>query len=173
MVSNAKSSPEPKPGSRQTVPSASPHAIAGLTSSATNQPTKHADAVQIAGSKSSISTAAPPSSRLLAHAGAARVQVRLSYTADEATKAAALSRILTSKGFKVTAILIPFTPGRWPGVAYFFESDHENARLVLRQMTVVTGKTEHARLSPRHPYPGPGTIEISLINRSKAKPIGP
>jgi hypothetical protein len=171
-LSNAKASSDSKPGSSQTTPAASAHATASLAASALGPPSKRADAVRIAGSKSPKSVVAPPASGSPDHGVAARVQVRLSYTADEATKAAMLSRNLVGKGFNVTSILIPVTPGRWPGVAYFFDSDRENARLIIRQMTVVTGKTEHARLSPRRPYPGPGTIEVSLINRGAAKSIG-
>ena len=71
----------------------------------------------------------------------------------------------------MTSIVIPVTPGRWPGVAFFFDSDRAKARLIARQLTAATGRTEHARLSDRHPYPKPGTVEVSLLGVAKsAKP---
>lgn len=102
-------------------------------------------------------------------AAAQPVTVRLSYTADETEKAASLAQRLRRSGLAVTSILIPPSPGRWPGVAFFFASDRTVATDVARQLTDITGRHEHARLSDRHPYPQAGTIEVSLIRSDQPK----
>jgi hypothetical protein len=99
--------------------------------------------------------------------------VRLSFTTNEAASAATFARALRQQGFTVTSIVIPATLGRWPGVAYFYESDRDKALLIARQLTALTGTHEHARLSPRHPYPGPGTVEVSLLGDPRPKSRGP
>jgi hypothetical protein len=97
------------------------------------------------------------------------LRVELSFTSDEAGTAAAFAHQLRRQGFAVTSRVIPATPGRWPGVAFFFDSDRAQARALARQLGAVTGRHEHARLSPRHPYPKPGTVEVSLLsNRTPA-----
>jgi hypothetical protein len=127
-------------------------------------------------------TAPPPVAAPKAHpltAAAARptptppldqhLRVELSFTSDEAGTAAAFAHELRRQGFAVTSRVIPATPGRWPGVAFFFDSDRAQARALARQLGAVTGRHEHARLSPRHPYPKPGTVEVSLLsNRTPA-----
>jgi hypothetical protein len=92
------------------------------------------------------------------------LKVRLSFTADQSEHAAALAAQLRREGFEVISIVIPVTHGRWPGVAFFFNSDREKARMIARQLAVLTGRKEHARLSPRHPYLEPGTVEVSLLS---------
>jgi hypothetical protein len=96
------------------------------------------------------------------------LNVRLSFTADQSNHAAAFAGQLRREGFKVTSIVIPVIHGRWPGVAYFFDSDREKARLIARQLAAVIGRNEHARRSPRHPYPKPGTVEVSLLRTTKS-----
>jgi hypothetical protein len=90
-------------------------------------------------------------------------KVRLSFTPDQSAHAAVFAAQLRREGFKVTSIRIPVIHGRWPGVAFFFNADREKAKLIARQLAAVTGSNEHARLSPRHPYPKSGTIDVSLI----------
>jgi hypothetical protein len=97
------------------------------------------------------------------------LRVELSFTADEARTAAAFAHQLRRQGFAVTSLVIPVTPGRWPGVAFFFDSDRAKARAIAEQLGTVTGRHEHARLSPRHPYPKPGTIEVSLLSNRSTK----
>ena len=91
-------------------------------------------------------------------------KVQLSFTAGESRLGAAFARQLQQEGYQVTSAVIPVARGRWPGVAFFFRSDREKARLIARQLAAVTGRHEHARLSPRHPYPKPGVVEESLID---------
>jgi hypothetical protein len=95
-------------------------------------------------------------------------RVRLSFTAEQSNIGEAFARQLRQEGYVVTSTVIHATSGRWPGVAYFFRSDRETARLIARQLTAITGRNEHARMSPRHPYPRPGTIEVSLLRYSKS-----
>lgn len=102
-------------------------------------------------------------------AAAEPFKVRLTYTADETQKAEALAHQLQREGLEVTSILIPPTTGRWPGVAFFFPSDRDEATAIARQLTDITGRHEHARLSDRHPYPKAGTIEVSLLKSEKPK----
>jgi hypothetical protein len=99
--------------------------------------------------------------------------VALSFTADETARAAAFARALRQQGFTVRSIVIPPTIGRWPGVAFFFDRDRAKALLIARQLTALTGTHQHARLSDRHPYPGPGTVEVSLLDNRKPKTRGP
>ncbi|HTH99528.1 MAG TPA: hypothetical protein VL752_01175 [Acidisoma sp.] len=120
------------------------------------------------------SPAAPPqsvgaASKAAAPLLAAPLRVKLNFTSDEAHVAEAFARKLRQQGFTVTNIIIPETPGRWPGVAFFFDSDQAKSRLIARELQDVTGRHEHARLSPRHPYPKPGTVEVSLLRYSKSK----
>jgi hypothetical protein len=91
------------------------------------------------------------------------LRVALSFTADEAATATAFAQRLRRQGYAVTSLVIPVTPGRWPGVAFFFDRDRDKARAIAAQLGAVTGRHEHARLSPRHPYPNPGTVEVSLL----------
>jgi hypothetical protein len=93
----------------------------------------------------------------------------LNFTSDEAKVAEGFARKLRRQGFAVVSVIIPATPGRWPGVAFFFDSDGEKSRMIARQLQDVTGRHEHARLSARHPYPKPGTVEVSLLKYSKSK----
>jgi hypothetical protein len=99
--------------------------------------------------------------------------VRLSFTTNEAARAASFAHALRQQGFTVTSIAVSATFGRWPGVAFFYESDRDKARLIARQLTALTGIYQHARLSPRHPYAGPGTVEVSLLGDAKPKTRGP
>jgi hypothetical protein len=96
------------------------------------------------------------------------VRVRLSFTAEESKVGEAFARQLRQEGYTVTSTVIHGSSGRWPGVAYFFRSDRETARLIARQLTAVTGRTERARMSPRRPYPRPGTVEVSLLRYAKS-----
>ncbi|MCB8879795.1 hypothetical protein ACELLULO517_06080 [Acidisoma cellulosilytica] len=96
--------------------------------------------------------------------------VRLSFTADEQQKATAFVDRLRREGFTVTTVVIAPNPNRWPGVAFFFDSDVDKAALIARQLSEATGRTEHARLSDRHPYPQAGTVEVSLLDHAKPKP---
>jgi hypothetical protein len=104
---------------------------------------------------------------------AAPFRVMLNFTADEAKAAEGFARALQRQGFTVVSIIIPVTPGRWPGVAFFFDSDGEKSRMIARELGDVTGRHEHARLSARHPYPKPGTVEVSLLKYTKSKKATP
>ncbi len=116
--------------------------------------------------------AAPPAPKI-PRAADLHFNVRLSFTANEATRATTFAHALRQQGFAVTSIAIPATLGRWPGVAYFYESDRDKALFIARQLTALTGTHQHARLSPRHPYPGPGTVEVSLLGDARPKSRGP
>lgn len=98
---------------------------------------------------------------------AAPFKVRLSYTLGETPKADFLANQLQHEGLEVTRILIPEATGRWPGVAFFFPADRDEASAIARQLSEITGRHEHARLSDRHPYPAAGTIEVSLLKSEK------
>jgi hypothetical protein len=128
---------------------------------------------------------ATPKAKPEAHAAIAatapldqHLRVELSFTADEAGAAADFAHRLRREGFAVTSHVIPVTLGRWPGVAFFFDSDRAKARAIAQQLGMVTRRHEHARLSPRHPYPKAGTVEVSLLGdrttqaRSSGKPDG-
>jgi hypothetical protein len=109
---------------------------------------------------------APPAAK---PAPAAPFTIRLSYDADEAVPGAAFAKKLRQQGFTVVTLIIPETPGRWPGVAFFFDGDREKARVIAQQLSAVTGRTEHSRLSNRHPYPNAGTVEVSLLKNAPSK----
>ena len=97
------------------------------------------------------------------------MRVMLSFTSDETEKAAAFARQLRDEGFAVTEQTITPNPNRWPGVAFFFEEDVDKAALLARELSVITGRTEHARLSDRRPYGAAGTVEVSLLDHGKPK----
>jgi hypothetical protein len=99
----------------------------------------------------------------------AHVAIRLSFESDEAEAAETFTARLRQQGYTVTTALIPVTPGRWPGVAFFFDSDREHARVIAQQLSAITGRTEHSRLSNRHPYPQAGTVEVSLLKTAPSK----
>jgi hypothetical protein len=121
-----------------------------------------ADPPKAAAPKPATAAASRPTPPLDQH-----LRVALSFTADEAPTAAAFAQQLRRQGFAVTSIVIPVTPGRWPGVAFFFDSDRARAHTIAQQLGAVTGRHEHARLSPRHPYPRPGTVEVSLLSNRR------
>jgi hypothetical protein len=125
-----------------------------------------APAAQAPASPAPVAAAAVP--RGAAAPVAEPVRVRLSFTAEESKTGEAFARQLRQEGYTVTSTVIHGSAGRWPGVAYFFRSDRETARLIARQLTAITGRTERARMSPRRPYPRPGTVEVSLLRYAKS-----
>jgi hypothetical protein len=96
--------------------------------------------------------------------------VMLSYPAALTQKGAAFGQQLRDEGFTVITKIIAADPNRWPGVAFFYDSDVDKAARITRQLSAVTGRQEHARLSNRRPYPHAGVVEVSLLDHGQPKP---